>query len=219
MRTYARLAIAAVLVAASLAALVGSASAGRLSSSSQNFRVAWSSLELIGLFGVTVRCGVTLEGSFQNRSIVKTPGGTIGSVTSVAVRHPCTNGEAFAFNGVERLGATTLANSLPWTLTYVSFAGTLPNITRVTLGLSGARFRVRDPVFGSLCVYTTGGTRGAATGTATRRLENGVIDNLVAAGSITSDTSGCASGSFGSRAEDGVVSVQGAATKITVTLI
>lgn len=219
MRTYLKLAVTALVATAALAALVGSSSATRLSSTSQTLRVTWSSLELVG-FGATVRCAVTLEGSLHSRSITKVAGSLIGLITAARVRRPCTGGTAWAHNAEanEILGGN-LPQTLPWHVTYEGFEGTLPNITRLRILLTGAAFTVRASFLGItvLCSYRTGGEAGNATGTATRE-GGGAIDRLVASGRIRS-TSGCPDGSFTSRAEDGIITQLGSATRVTVTLI
>jgi len=225
MRTYLKLGLMALVVSAALAALVGSASARILSTSNENIRVAWSSLEFVAEgTGQTIRCGVTLEGTFHSRTIVKTLGSLIGYITRATVRRPCTNGTAWAYNGVEvdetRAERPVFTNTLPWHLQYGGFTGTLPNITGLRLNLVGARFRVRAPFFGSAinCDYTTSAAT-PAIGTASRNLVTGVIDNLIASGSISSSTFGCSTGSFTSRSEDGTITLLATTTKLTVTLI
>lgn len=221
MRSYLRLTITALVATAALAALVGSASAGRLSSSSQTLRVTWSSLELTG-FAANVRCEVTLEGSLHSTTIAKVARSLIGYITGVAVKRPCTGGTAWASNGIEvnEVLRGTFPQTLPWHITYEGFEGTLPDITGGRLLLSGATFTIRATFLGItvLCSYTTG-TNGNATGTARRNLTDGSINNLRASGRIRSTTGGCPEGSFGSRTEDGIISVVGAATRITITLI
>jgi len=221
-RTYFKLAITALLATTALAALVGTASARNLSVSNQSIRVTWRSLEFVGAFGIAVRCPVTLEGTFHARTIAKVERTLIGYITAARSKsESCTNGRGWAYNGTERLEGVTLPNSLPWHLTYERFTGTLPNIERVAILLSNARFRIQDP-FGVLCIYTTG-SRGNATGTGTRNAVSGVIDNLVASGSITPDAGSGEScpnpGRFSSPATDGIITLLGATTKITVTLI
>jgi hypothetical protein len=221
MRTYLKLTITAFVASAVLAGLVGSASAGRLSSSSQTLRTTWSSLELVG-FGATVRCAVTLEGSLHSVNITKTPRTLIGSITLATVRRPCTGGTAWASNGIEvnEILGGIFPQTLPWHLTYEGFEGTLPEITRLRTLLTGATFTIRATFLGItvLCSYTTG-ANGNATGTATRNLTDGSINNLRASGRIRSTTGGCPEGSFTSRAEDGLITVVGAATRISVRLI
>ncbi len=216
MRPHVKLAIAALIVAAALAALVGSASAGRLSTGNQSVRVAWSSLEFTA-GGTVVRCGLTLEGSFHSRTIAKVERGLIGYATRAILQKPCTNGTVFAYNGTEVLSGTTLPNTLPWHITYEGFAGTLPAITSLRLLLSGARFLAE--ILGTRCVYTTG-AGGNITGTATRDTTTGVVDNLRASGSVTPDENPfCPTGSYSSRAEDGSITVLASTNRITITLI
>jgi len=208
--------ITALVAVGALAALVSSASATRLSISNQQFRVTWASLELQPSFGATVRCAVTLEGSFHTRTIVKTAGNLIGYVTHATVKRPCANGEAWAFNGTEVQNGTTLANSLPWHVRYASFAGALPNITALTIGLEGARFLIEE--LGLRCNYTATGVNGNPQGTA--RFVGREIEFLRASsGAIASETGGCPTGRFLSQERDGQVFLLGSTTRITVTLI
>jgi len=221
MRIHIRLALAALAATAAMAAIGGSATARNLSISNQQFRVTYRSLEFLG--SGTVRCAVTFEGSFHTRTIIKTLRSLIGHITRATVKRPCNGGEEFVFNGVERLEPTTLANTLPWHVRYEGFGGTLPNITSVRLSFEGARWRLRDPIFGILCIFTTGGARGFWFGTASRNTVTGVIDSLAPSGTIRFDpeSSGlCGSeGRIGAPAGDGVITLLGASTKITVTLI
>ena len=221
MRTYLKLAITALVASAALAALVGSASAGRLSISNQNIRVVWSSLEFKSS-GVEVRCRVTIEGSFHTRTIAKVRGSLIGYLTKAIVARPCTGGTAWAHSGEanEVLGGS-FTNNLPWHITYEDFAGTLPNITSLRILLSGALFTIRSTIFGitALCEYITG-TAGNATGIAGRNTTTGVVDWLVASGRIRSVQGfPCPEGTFTSPERDGLITLLGNTTRITVTLI
>ncbi len=218
MRIYAKLAITALVSAAALAAFVSSASAGHIRVSNPNFRVTWSSLEFNG-GGANVRCRVTLEGTFHETTIQKVEKTLIGYVTRAILRRPCTNGEAWIYNGSEVLSGTTLANSLPWHVTWGNFRGALPNITEISILLERARFLVE--VFGLRCNYTAGSTNGAPRGTMRRNTATGEVDTLRASsGLIRSENPfPCPEGTFESRAEDGRVVVLGTTTRITVTLI
>jgi hypothetical protein len=120
-----------------LAAAVGVASANRLRTSSQQFKSTWTALPFIApeVFGAstTIRCPVTLEGSFHSQTIVKTTGSLIGYVNRASVNSGgCTNGHA-----------TILTATLPWHVTYEGFTGALPNITALRLLLLGASFLVQ----------------------------------------------------------------------------
>jgi hypothetical protein len=125
------------LTAALLLALaVGTASANRLSVSAQDWEARFVSLEFIA-GGSTIRCPVTLQGSFHSRTIVKTAHALIGHVSRASVigsagTGACTGGTA-----------TVLTATLPWHVTYEFFTGTLPNITGIGLLLIGASFQVQ----------------------------------------------------------------------------
>jgi hypothetical protein len=121
-----------------LCAVVSTASAGKLSSSSQTLRATFPRVDFSGGFG-TVECPVTVEGSFHARTIAKTPGNLTGSVTAGTVGS-CTRG-----------GATMLAETLPWHVRYTSFTGTLPSIATITANVIGVGFRIREPTFGVFC--------------------------------------------------------------------
>ena len=175
MRTSVKLCFTALTAALLLASAIATTSARNLSVSNQRFRVQWQELEFASEL-VTIRCHVTLEGSFHYRTILKNVGRLIGHITRVAVRRPCTNGEAWAANGVERhprLGV--LANTLPWHVTYEGFAGTLPNITTIFLLLRGAQFKIHS-FFDTLCLY--GEPNDNITGAARRDLVSGAITHL-----------------------------------------
>jgi len=148
MRTSVKFALTALAASLLLAAVVGTASASRLSVSNQNIRATWSSLEFDSGIGVVVRCPVTLEGSFHTRTIAKVARSLIGAVTKAQVRAAsCVEGTGATFNGVEAYNGTTSPNTLPWHLTYESFSGTLPNITAVRILLTRFRFGITVPGF------------------------------------------------------------------------
>jgi hypothetical protein len=115
-----------------LAAIAGTAAANTLDMNEQTFRSSWRELTFsAGEFSVS--CPVTLEGTFTPGSfgtIAKTAGNTMARVTRTGFG-TCTGGTARA-----------LAETLPWSVKYSSFAGTLPNITGVTAHLIGASFLV-----------------------------------------------------------------------------
>jgi len=135
MRTSAKLGLTALLAAMMLSAVVGAASARNLSISNQRFLVFWSRLEFREPIGfLVVRCRVTLDGSFHERTIVKSRGSLIGAVTRVDVdKNNCTGGQALA------------KGPFPWHVTYDSFTGALPNITTVRIALSRFRFLLISP--------------------------------------------------------------------------
>ena len=213
--------IAAITAAATLLALLTTAAPARnFSTSNQTFRVAWNELEF-GTPTLTVSCSVTLEGSFHYRTIVKRERTLIGYITRVAVRRPCTNGEAWAANGTEshpRLG--TLANTLPWHLTYEGFEGTLPCITSLLFLLRGVRFKIHAP-FNTLGLY--GAAEDNITARAVRNPTTRVITELEPLpGRSTIRLVNCLGGicpASGTSGRAGQVFLLNTTTRITITLI
>src|SRR6185436_11338861 len=117
-----RLITACVMAASALTIAVGTAAAGRLSLNPRTFRATWTGLEFTSasLFGAnTLRCPVTIEGSFHSATIQKRPGALIGHVTRATMFSARCTGGTF----------TVLQNTLPWHVTYEGFAGALPRIT------------------------------------------------------------------------------------------
>jgi hypothetical protein len=138
-----------------LGMLIGSASAGRLSASSQTLRATWARATFTGPFG-TSECEITLEGSFHRSTIAKVAGALTGSVYGAAVRSPCVRG-----------AATVLRETLPWHAQYDSFVGTLPNITSIAARVIGASFQINE---GFICL---GRTTAERPGTLTLNREAG----------------------------------------------
>ena len=216
--------IAAITAATTLLALLATAAPARnLSVSNQQFRVSWQELQFISPGLLTIECHITLEGSFHYRTFAKNVGRLIGYITRVAVRRPCRNGEAWAANGTEahpRLG--TLANTLPWHITYEGFAGTLPCITALFLLIRGLRLKIHGP-FNTLGLY--GDASDNITARATRNLATGANTTLEpVAGRASARLVNClggicpASGTF-SNGTPGQVFLLNTTTRITVTLI
>jgi hypothetical protein len=85
-----------------------------------------------------VVCQITRRVRINSR-IAKTPGATFGSVTSATAR--------------ECSGGTATSLGLPWTVTYVSFNGTLPNIREVRLEVRGMGFLVTTFFGLAACLY------------------------------------------------------------------
>jgi len=132
--------LTAICAIVAFGVIVSSASAGRLSSSSQTHRVTWARMDFTGGFG-TVECEVTLQGTMHARTGTKTANSLIGFVTTASVSSPCRRG-----------GATILRETLPWHLTYDGFVGRLPNIELLIVLLIGVSFRIREPTFGVQCL-------------------------------------------------------------------
>ena len=183
-----------------LGALVGSASATRLASSSTTLRSTFREVTFSGAFGHIV-CQVTLEGSLHSRTITKTVGSLIGYITAANLG-TCATGTA-----------TILRETLPWHAQYNSFTGTLPAITGITIRVIGAKFRVREPLLTCLATSTT---ENPAIGTFSRETATGALTTGRISGSGIETTCGRV-GAFNSDA--GPITVAGAATRITVTLI
>jgi hypothetical protein len=123
------------LAGAALAVAVGTASARTFSVSNQSVRFTWRSLEFAGF--ATIRCPLTLEGSFHSRTIAKVERALIGAITRAGFNQAaCTGGRFATFNG------TTSPNTLPWHIQYEGFraATGLPNIEAIRIILSRFRF-------------------------------------------------------------------------------
>jgi len=145
MRTIVKLVLAAMTAAALLASLAGSASARNFSVTNRNFRVTWTPLITAEPFGFfTVRCNMTMEGSFHENTIPKVLETLMGYITRAIASHPCTNGEGWVWNGTE--GALTGASSLPWHIRYAGFTGTLPSISGIRINLIRPKFSINNAV-------------------------------------------------------------------------
>ena len=188
-----------------LAAATHTATARSLSFNTQTIRATWSSLEFAG--AVTVRCRLTLEGSFHTRTTAKVARTLIGAITRATIDEAnCTNGTGRPRN-----------ETLPWHLTYEGFAGTLPNINAVFALIS--RFRLNAIVPG-LCT----GDYGIATDNITGRANNTgaevtSLEPVVGRNRLTlhSGTAFCpASGNFAGTA---TVTLLNTTTRIRITLI
>jgi hypothetical protein len=133
-----------------LAAVAANASARNLSTSEQSLRATWASVEFAG-GGATIRCRVTLEGSFHSRTIAKVRGALAGAISRAIIGHPCTGGEAWADNGTESEPLGTAPNKLPFHVTYESFQGSLPAIEALNLLLSRESFVISATILGLTC--------------------------------------------------------------------
>jgi hypothetical protein len=152
MPTRTKLAFAGLAATFLMAFAVNTATANRLSVSNREFRVTWTELTFFGEGGSpTVRCPVTLEGSFHERTIAKVLGLLVGYVTRAI------SGRGAACTGG---GATVLTNTLPWHVTYEGFRGTLPRIAQVRLLFRRVAFSVE--VLGTTGLYKENGTEQAA---------------------------------------------------------
>jgi len=210
-RTLLRTCIALAGASLLLATAIHTASARNLSISNQRFLVFWSKIEFRENGGfVSLRCRITLDGSFHERTIVKSRGSLIGAVTRVDVdKNNCTGGQALA------------KGPFPWHVTYDSFTGALPNITTIRIGISRFRYLLIAPGLAT-CEY------GNATDNviASVGLTGGEITSMTPVeGSNTTTliegTAFCpAAGRLVTEASDrGVVTLLNSNTRIRITLI
>jgi hypothetical protein len=133
----------ALALACTLALAAGVADAQELEfpNGERGFRVRWASLEFEAA-GATVRCPVTLEGTFRSRTITSA-GIPIADVTG-ARSAACTGGSL-----------TLLAETLPWRVRYTSFTGVLPNIAGIKLALENANIAGQPTGFPRCTARTT----------------------------------------------------------------
>jgi hypothetical protein len=174
MRTSGKIVLATLAASVLLASAVSTASAGRLSISNQFIRATWRNLEFIAL--ATIRCPVTLEGSFHSRTITKVTRLLIAAITKVTVKQEsCNGGRIIPYNGSENLLGVAAPQTLPWHLTYESFVGTLPSIERIRFLLARFRFAIESMAM-LLCEY--GRNEDVITLDAIRSAANGSITTL-----------------------------------------
>jgi len=145
-----RLILAALAATALLALAVSDASAGRFSTNETNFELIWNEalgvtktkVELIDrTAGLNIQCKLTLLGRFHENTIIKATALNQGSIN---------HGE---LNACEGGSATIKQETFPWNLRYRSFAGSLPRVTNISIGLIGFRFRTEFG--GTTCESTT----------------------------------------------------------------
>jgi len=122
-------------------AVTDDAGAQLFSFSNWSFRVVFTAIEFTNPSGFgTVRCPVTMEGSFHSQTISKVEAALIGHVSRATMAEAsCTSGPA-----------TIKQETLPWHIGYNGFRGILPSIKSVRLALVGFAFVIREP-FGSIC--------------------------------------------------------------------
>jgi hypothetical protein len=201
---------------------VSTASARNLSVSNQNIRATWTLLEFAVSREVSIRCQVTLEGSFHTRTIAKVADALIGAITKAIVKQEaCREGTISMFNGTERYNGTATPNTLPWHLQYRSFTGTLPAINAVRIALSRFRYAFRDS-FG-LCTGQYGNESDALQADAAREAGGGISSLIPVEGSnnatLIRRDAGILCPNPGRLRGQGLVTLLGATTRITITLI
>jgi hypothetical protein len=221
-QTSIRNAIAALTATLLLACAVSSASARSLSVSNQSIRVTWARLEFAEAL-VTIRCQVTLEGSFHTQTIAKIVGSLVGYVTrAIMNQSACTNGRGAVFNGTEAYNGGTAPNTLPWHLTYESFQGSLPNITALQALVTGFRTGIEA----SGCVAQYGAATDNITASANREASGGLTSLSPVAGrnGLTkiredNDPFNICPGSASMVGTSTSLSVLSSTTRLTITLI
>jgi len=195
--------LAVVGAAVLLGALVGAATAGRLSTSSQTLRATFASLEFAGAFGTT-RCPVTVDGSFHSRTTSKVASSLVGQITR-AVIGTCARGSA-----------TVLTETLPWHVRYASFSGTLPNISSIQATIVGVASRIREEVGGVACLSRT-----TVEEPATMRFNReagGTVTSAVLGGTVRAGAE-CLEVSASFIGTSNSLTVLNNTTRITITLI
>jgi hypothetical protein len=225
MRTRSKLILAGLTATLLMGLAVSSATAGRFSVSNRNFRVTWANLIFEGQTaegaeaGLNVTCPVTLEGSFHSATIRKTERALIGAISrGIVKRESCRS-------NLEPARATILQETLPWHLTYESFAGTLPNITSITVLLRRYAFQLSATIFANRCLYRDAGNpEENQAGIITRNTATGALSTLTpATGRRASFFSGAPFPEqcppFGRLSGEGQVFLLGNTTRISVTLI
>jgi len=201
-----------------LSTTIATASARSFSSSSQTLRATWASFEF-SLAGATVRCRVTLEGSFHSRTFAKVERSSIGAVTRAISARPCTGGEVWFDNGVEPAPGGRI-NRLPWNLTYEAWGFTLPNIE--LLDFLVTRFSVVRQIGGS-CTARYGNATDNLTLITKRESGGGLTTITPAVGrdrvTLVTRLGGIFCPERITLSGTGNLTVLGSASRITVTLI
>lgn len=130
MLRHAKLAMSALVAGLVLLVATSVAGAATIAVGPNAVRAAWSPMTFT-VNGATIRCPVTLEGSFHSLTFSPVAGAPIGYISRAsAASASCTGGRA-----------TLLAETLPWRVQYESSVGTLPEITGIRLKVLGVALR------------------------------------------------------------------------------
>jgi hypothetical protein len=125
-----RHALIALTAALVVVIAASAASANRLTISERNFLIRWAPLTFASTAGSSIRCSLTLDGSFHSSTISKVTGSLIGYINAGTIAGTSGNGkEAICTGGT----ATLLRETFPWHVQYDGFSGTLPRITSTTV--------------------------------------------------------------------------------------
>jgi hypothetical protein len=127
-----RLVAGSVVVALSLMALTSSAPARTFQTSTAAIEIYFREMVLEGLGTRVMTCEVNLQGNLTSRSVTKSSGSVIGSVFGAGGW--CKSGARFS----------VLRETLPWSLSYISFQGSLPAIRLINLQLDNGGFTASE---------------------------------------------------------------------------
>jgi hypothetical protein len=152
--------IAGITVALMLCATQASASS--LSLTERLVEIYFREVVLEGAGTQTLRCALNLRATLSSGTFAKVREGVIGGVYGAAGW--CNSGDIVA------LGAT-----LPWRISYVSFTGTLPNISQIALQLDNGGFTANE-TNGRPCLFEFTRTNGFVFSVEVR---SGAISNVV----------------------------------------
>jgi hypothetical protein len=194
-----KLLLATVGAAMLLCALVGNASARNLSTTNQNFRIPFRAVSFQGAFA-NITCQITIEGSLHGRTIPKVLGTLVGYITRADLG-PCAEGSA----SIQR-------DTLPWHIRYLSFTGTLPDITAIRVNIIDVGFRARETFAACLARSTAANP---VIGTLNRDVASRAITTAELGGVLPTDCG--INATFSS--DRAPVTLLNTTTRITVTLI
>jgi hypothetical protein len=204
-----RLVVGVLGAAIVMSVAVGSASATRLAFSNRGIRAVWTAFELTDTGISTVRCPVTIEGTFHSNTITKISAALIGYITRAIVRESsCVGGSARA-----------LPESLPWHIQYTGFAGALPEIEQVQTVMLNVSFLTFVTVLGSMvsCLFRTTAAE-PVRAIFRRAVGTRTLTDMFFVGAIRSGPGGlCPRISFGGVSSS--LTVLGETAAITVTLV
>jgi hypothetical protein len=156
-----RIALATPVATLVLCAAVGSATARRFELSSTTFRITWPELHAEFVYletnqRMSIKCPVTVEGSFHSRTLSKVSGSLIGYVMRESVNEAACIAKSLTleFEGIREAPSSAKLQLLPeaWHIRYTSFSGILPTITQIRVLFSGFALRAYELTLGT-CLY------------------------------------------------------------------
>jgi len=135
-------AVALAVALVCVTAAVSHAAKFEFPNAGRGIRLRWTSFQFI-VGERTVDCELILSGSINSRTLVKTAGTTMATLSEATFINLCTGGTAIF-----------LRSSLPWRLLYASYNGTLPRITAVNFQIIGMEVLI-TPTMGVSCLART----------------------------------------------------------------